>query len=169
MCFRPAAPGMCALIGYRRGPGPWRTSPSGHIRNKSSPFAKALKHLLLFVCMRLLYTRGSWLKEQKLDQPAAMYKEMLATGRVAQRTTPSGSVAQGLRLETGRWHREARRAESVVARLKPDHTRSMAMGCSTITHHTHRLHPTPPGANEESHNQGWEIPRFFSGISKNTY
>ena len=42
-----------------------------------------LKHLLLFVCMRLLYTRGSWLKEQKLDQPAAVYSEMLVTGQVA--------------------------------------------------------------------------------------
>ena len=61
----------------------WRTSPSGHIPNKSSPFAKVLKHLLLFVCMRLLYTCGSWLEEQKLDQPAAVYSEMLATGRVA--------------------------------------------------------------------------------------
>ena len=45
-------------------------SASGHIPNKSSPFAKVLKHLLLFVCMRLLYTCGSWLEEQKLDQPA---------------------------------------------------------------------------------------------------
>ena len=58
-------------------------SASGHIPNKSSPFAKVLKHLLLFVCMRLLYTCGSWLEEQKLDQPAAVYSEMLATGRVA--------------------------------------------------------------------------------------
>ena len=37
----------------------WRTSPSGHIPNKSSPFAMVLTHLLLFVSMRLLYTCGS--------------------------------------------------------------------------------------------------------------
>ena len=59
-----------------------RTSPLGYIPNKSSQFAKFLTHLLLFVYMRLLCTCGSWLEEQKLDQPAAVYSEMLATGRV---------------------------------------------------------------------------------------
>ena len=72
-----------SVIDYRRGPGGHQSSPSGHIPNKSSPFAKVLKHPLLFVCMRLLYTCGWWLEDQKLDQPAAVCSEMLATGRVA--------------------------------------------------------------------------------------
>ena len=55
----------------------------GYIPNKSSQFAKFLTHLLLFVYMRLLCTCGSWLEEQKLDQPAAACSEMLSTGRVA--------------------------------------------------------------------------------------
>ena len=55
----------------------------GYIPNKSPQFGKGLTHLLLFVYMRLLCTCGSWLEEQKLDQPAAACSDMLSTGRVA--------------------------------------------------------------------------------------
>ena len=80
----------------------------GYIPNKSSQFAKFLTHLLLFVYMRLLCTCGSWLEEQKLDQPAAVYNEMSATGRVArgQRLAallwPKGSGWRPVSLALGR-------------------------------------------------------------------
>ena len=76
----------------------------GYILNKSSQFAKFLTHLLLFVYMRLLCTCGSWLEEQKLDQPAAACSETLSTGR----------VARGRRL-LALWPRRARAGDRSLA------------------------------------------------------
>ena len=77
---RPAGHGMCALIGYLRGPAGHHRQATSRTRARRSPSSSSTSFSSsACACCTLC---GSWLEEQKLDLPAAVYSEMLATGRV---------------------------------------------------------------------------------------
>ena len=122
---------MCALIGYRRGPGGHHRQAANQTRSRSS--AGFVQNVI--GCMNLTFmsagSRPACRDGQSWSSAAAPY----IVGQAGTAATP-----QSRRCGPGQPpHRPARLGKaalvgmSVVARLEPGHTRSMALGCSTTT------------------------------------
>ena len=120
--------GMCALIGYRRGPAGHHRWATSRTRARSSPSSSrtSFSSSTCACCARV--DRG-WKSRSSTSLPRRAVKCCPpAEWREDDAYWLCGP--EGLGLETGRWHWGASRDESVVAWLKPDHTWNMALGCS---------------------------------------
>ena len=120
--------GMCALIGYRRGPARHHRWATSRTRARSSPSSSrtSFSSSTCACCARV--DRG-WKSRSSTSLPRRAVKCCPpAEWREDDAYWLCGP--EGLGLEKAAvWQRDARPDRSVVARLKPSQTRNMALGC----------------------------------------